>query len=1057
LNGGRFRAEISWRNYAGETGVAQTVPFGSDDSALFWFFSADNWEMLVKVIDGCGLNDRFWVYSAASTDVEYTLTVTDTLTGTQKSYTNPLGQAAPANTDSSAFATCDANLLPPVELFSAPVAYGRIVQETLGQTVEFEQELLEAAGATGACIPSDLDGCLEGGRFRVRINWRNYTGQTGEGHAVPFGSGNSALFWFFQEDNWEMLVKVIDGCTLNDRFWVFAAATTDVEYTLSVTDTYTGVTKTYSNPLGTRSPALNDTSAFASCAAVGASHLELVSAPSVALGSVGQTSNLEVRAVDAYGNVVPGAAVTWASSNPALVSVSPTGALRARVTAQSAGPGSAQVIARWGTFEIAVDVLLAQTRPGTVVLDGNLILSRSETHVSLQRNGTTEALQPGQILTSSGRWALLDRIGSKSTTATTVELGVSPASYPQAFERLIVDSPGAPGTFVARIRPGGESYAYLRERSGRLQHMTLLPMAGSALSLSCKYTTGIPAPVLLPGPDIEITAPLSLSSSYDSGTGELELAVEGRARVTIISSEILFSAPPTQAVSCSLTLPSFPLLQGQIHVIGLSLNLTPTVGVAIQANTTGLLRLTGPTATALGSVTGGLRYQPGSGWSPFSDRSFSGGIDAATFRADTPAHTASIELSAGAETSIRANLGVGSAGLNLAELTFLELKGYGRAALSLPQPLTPTSPTYLGPSWEATLGVRADLGIEVTSGQLPRLFNVLGISVALAGPYSLFDYPIKTAESPTFTIWSDQGAVATGESLALSGAGSTTESGSLAFWSRKGSATTLSPIADAIFDEGAGSVAFSPTGAHVGTHRIRGRLYLDGISSIFPYASQNEIEIEVTEGDDDPPIPQGIVGYWPFDGSAVDVSGNGHHGTNVGATVVTGKQGLAYQLSNSSDYIDLNTPVSMSGQFTTSLWIKPSSVSGTRRVISNFSDGGFDLHLYSGSGSVIFRVYRDGALTASAEGGPLPPVGAWTHLAGVWNGSSVLLYVNGQLRASAPTGQTPETSSATIKVGALGNLGLRQEDFAGAVDEVMLFNRPLSASEIATIYSLGSN
>ncbi len=77
----------------------------SQDSGLFWFFEAENRELLVKVFDGCGINDRFWVFSAATTDVEFTLRVTDTMSGTVKTYFNPLGVAA-ANTDTDAFATC---------------------------------------------------------------------------------------------------------------------------------------------------------------------------------------------------------------------------------------------------------------------------------------------------------------------------------------------------------------------------------------------------------------------------------------------------------------------------------------------------------------------------------------------------------------------------------------------------------------------------------------------------------------------------------------------------------------------------------------------------------------------------------------------------------------------------------------------------------------------------------------------------------------------------------------------------------------------------------------
>jgi calcineurin-like phosphoesterase family protein len=106
LHRGRFRAEATWRDGAGHTGTGKAVAPAADRSGLLWFFAPDNWELLVKVIDGCALNGRYWVFAAGSTDVEYTLTVTDTATGRTARYENTLGRPAPAITDTDAFATC---------------------------------------------------------------------------------------------------------------------------------------------------------------------------------------------------------------------------------------------------------------------------------------------------------------------------------------------------------------------------------------------------------------------------------------------------------------------------------------------------------------------------------------------------------------------------------------------------------------------------------------------------------------------------------------------------------------------------------------------------------------------------------------------------------------------------------------------------------------------------------------------------------------------------------------------------------------------------------------
>ncbi len=117
----------------------------------------------------------------------------------------------------------------------------------------------------GMCVASETAMCLSGGRFRVEVDWLDFKDRTGPARVVDFGSDDSGLFYFFNPDNWEMLVKVLDVCDKFDAFWVFSAATTSVEYTLTVTDTQTNATKEYFNPLGNAAAAITDTSAFATC------------------------------------------------------------------------------------------------------------------------------------------------------------------------------------------------------------------------------------------------------------------------------------------------------------------------------------------------------------------------------------------------------------------------------------------------------------------------------------------------------------------------------------------------------------------------------------------------------------------------------------------------------------------------------------------------------------------------------------------------------------------------------------------------------------------------
>jgi len=120
-------------------------------------------------------------------------------------------------------------------------------------------------GSTSVCQPDATTLCLNNNRFKVQATWWDYSGNTGPGTVVPYGSSDSGMFWFFASTNWEMLIKVLNGCGSNNHYWVYAAATTDVKYQLHVTDTSTGATKEYDNPPHNASPAITDSGAFATC------------------------------------------------------------------------------------------------------------------------------------------------------------------------------------------------------------------------------------------------------------------------------------------------------------------------------------------------------------------------------------------------------------------------------------------------------------------------------------------------------------------------------------------------------------------------------------------------------------------------------------------------------------------------------------------------------------------------------------------------------------------------------------------------------------------------
>ena len=238
LSGGRFEAKVTWTDFQGNSGDGQAIPL-TPDTGYFWFFTNTNVELVVKVLDGRALNGYFWVFYGALSNVQYRMTVRDSQTGAVQVYDNPSGQFA-SKGDVAAFS--------PSGKFAAsrgdspmPAPAGIPVDE---RRVAPSTKHPQAACAAG---PTTL--CLNGGRFRVEAAWKDFAGNTGVGHAVGL-TGDTGYFWFFGSTNVETVVKVLDGRPLNDHFWVFYGALSNVQYTLTVTDTVTGIVRKYSNPSG---------------------------------------------------------------------------------------------------------------------------------------------------------------------------------------------------------------------------------------------------------------------------------------------------------------------------------------------------------------------------------------------------------------------------------------------------------------------------------------------------------------------------------------------------------------------------------------------------------------------------------------------------------------------------------------------------------------------------------------------------------------------------------------------------------------------------------------
>jgi plastocyanin len=144
----------------------------------------------------------------------------------------------------------------------------RVRAENSAGNSAFTSEVLVATDAPiAACVPDATTLCVNNGRFQVRTHWRSTT-QSGDASAVALDfAPDSGLFYFFSSTNIEMLVKVLNACVpaLGNKYWVFYAATTNVELTVTVIDTQTGKTKVYYNPLNTAALPVQDTNAFSTC------------------------------------------------------------------------------------------------------------------------------------------------------------------------------------------------------------------------------------------------------------------------------------------------------------------------------------------------------------------------------------------------------------------------------------------------------------------------------------------------------------------------------------------------------------------------------------------------------------------------------------------------------------------------------------------------------------------------------------------------------------------------------------------------------------------------
>jgi streptogramin lyase len=263
LNGGRFKVQVAWSAPdQAASGDGKPMPL-TGDTGYFWFFNSANVELVIKVLDARPIGDHhFWVFYGALSDVAYTITVTDTETGAIKKYENPYHTLASV-ADTSAFAAETAGTEAP-QFEQSPLSAAAIERLSTAELYALYGAVTQTKAFQPLAAPCTAGGntlCLNDERFQVTVAWSAPSqGRSGHGTAVPL-TGDTGYFWFFNDANVELVIKVLDGQAINGHFWVFYGALSNVQYTITVTDTHTQLVKTYTNPDGTLA-SVADTAAF---------------------------------------------------------------------------------------------------------------------------------------------------------------------------------------------------------------------------------------------------------------------------------------------------------------------------------------------------------------------------------------------------------------------------------------------------------------------------------------------------------------------------------------------------------------------------------------------------------------------------------------------------------------------------------------------------------------------------------------------------------------------------------------------------------------------------
>ncbi len=201
----------------------------------------------------------------------------------------------------------------------------------------------------------------------------------------------------------------------------------------------------------------------------------------------------------------------------------------------------------------------------------------------------------------------------------------------------------------------------------------------------------------------------------------------------------------------------------------------------------------------------------------------------------------------------------------------------------------------------------------------------------------------------------------------------------------------------------------------------------------------------------DPP-PGGLVAWWRAENNANDSVGNNNGTLMNGATFAMGEVGGAFSLDGVNDYISVphNAMFNFSNGITIEAWLKTANSANTY-IITKGEDS-FFLSLGGGLSNNKLAFYLYGVSGDWLRGTSDLNDGQWHHVAATYDGSAQKIYVDGVMQNSTGGGLNILQGTSPVSIGARGS----SNPFSGALDEVSLYNRALSAAEIQAIYNAGS-